>query len=253
MAAEPLAPILRAEEQRVVLGVESQGRSHDDGRREGDDDEREQKYRHQRAARAARLLLTREEIHGLERRARLAERYLRDGALLSVLDLEKLGRLEAEFVRDQVAGEVLAGVVVAQYGIVERLARERDLVLRRRQLFLELNHVLIRLQVGIGFREREQAPQRAAERRLGGRERLDGIGIGRVGGGFPEAGLRRVAGVDDGLESAALVAHVPFDGLDEVRNQVVAARQLDIDLRESVTHAVARVDEVVVNRDRVED
>ena len=63
----------------------------------------------------------------------------------------------------------------------------------------------------------------------------------------------RVPRLDHGLERAALVAHVAFDGLDQIRNQVVAARELHVDLRESVTHAVARAHEIVVHRDRVPD
>ena len=114
VAVEPLPPVLGAEEQRVVLGVQAQARGDDDRRRERDDDEREQEHADERAARAARLLLAREEVHGLSAATRSVERHLRYGALLGLLDLEVLGRLEAEVVRDQVAGEVLAGVVVAQ-------------------------------------------------------------------------------------------------------------------------------------------
>ena len=79
------------------------------------------------------------------------------------------------------------------------------------------------------------------------------LGIGGIRRGFLEARGCRVARVDHGLERAAFVAHVAFDGFDEVGNEVVAARELNVDLRESVTHAVARVDEIVVHRDRVPD
>ena len=65
MAVEPLPPVLRAEKQRVVLGVKAQARGDHDGRRERDDDERQQERADERATRAARLLLTREEVHGL--------------------------------------------------------------------------------------------------------------------------------------------------------------------------------------------
>ena len=43
--------------------------------------------------------------------------------------------------------------------------------------------------------------------------------------------------------------HVTFDGLDEVGNQVVATGQLDVDLGEAVSDAVALVDQSVVNTD----
>ena len=64
MAVEPLPPVLRAEEQRVVLGIQAQARDDDDRRRERDEDEREQEHADERTARAARLLLAREEVHG---------------------------------------------------------------------------------------------------------------------------------------------------------------------------------------------
>src|SRR5687767_13044079 len=79
----------------------------------------------------------------LTRRESSGERDLRYGALLGLADLEVLGSFEAEIVGNQIAGEVLAGVVVAEHGVIERLASERNFVLRRRQLFLQLKHVLI--------------------------------------------------------------------------------------------------------------
>ena len=65
VAAEPLAPALGAEKERVVLHVQAQ--TGGDGSRgdESDHDEREQKHEHEHAARAARLLLAREEVHAV--------------------------------------------------------------------------------------------------------------------------------------------------------------------------------------------
>jgi hypothetical protein len=45
------------------------------------------------------------------------------------------------------------------------------------------------------------------------------------------------------------VFHVAFDGLDEVRDQIMAASELHIDLREAVANAIALVDQSVVNAD----
>jgi hypothetical protein len=46
--------------------------------------------------------------------------------------------------------------------------------------------------------------------------------------------------------------HVALDGFDEIGDQVVAARQLNVDLREGIPDAVALVDQPVVNTDRPE-
>ena len=53
----------------------------------------------------------------------------------------------------------------------------------------------------------------------------------------------------DGLEGLALVRRVALDALDEVRNEVPAALELDLDLRPGVVDAVAVPDEPVVERD----
>jgi hypothetical protein len=52
---------------------------------------------------------------------------------------------------------------------------------------------------------------------------------------------------DDGLERLALVRQVALRRLDQVRDQVVPARQLDIDLRKRVARGVAGRDERVVD------
>ena len=64
-----------------------------------------------------------------------------------------------------------------------------------------------------------------------------------------EPAHRRVARLDDGLERFALVLDVALDGLDQVRDEVVAARELHVDLREGVLVAVTRADQAVVERD----
>ncbi len=78
------------------------------------------------------------------------------------------------------------------------------------------------------------------------------IGVGGVGFGRFQAGLGRVARIDDGFEGFAFVFHVSLNGFDEIRDQVVAARQLHVDLCERVTNPVALVDQPVVDADRPE-
>ena len=46
--------------------------------------------------------------------------------------------------------------------------------------------------------------------------------------------------------------HVALDRLDEVWDEVVAAGELHVDLRKRVLDAIAGIDEVVVNADRVQ-
>ncbi len=47
--------------------------------------------------------------------------------------------------------------------------------------------------------------------------------------------------------------HVAFDGFDEIRDQVVTAGQLHVDLREGILDPVALVDQPVVYADCPED
>ena len=58
--------------------------------------------------------------------------------------------------------------------------------------------------------------------------------------------MRDVAGSGDGFECFALVLHVGLRGFNEVRDKVVAAFELDIDLREGVFEAVPQSYEMVV-------
>src|SRR4029077_9752335 len=55
------------------------------------------------------------------------------------------------------------------------------------------------------------------------------------------------------VERLALVLQVALDRLDQVRDQVVAAPELDVDLRERVLEAVAQHDQAIVDRDRPDD
>lgn len=47
--------------------------------------------------------------------------------------------------------------------------------------------------------------------------------------------------------------HVTFDSFDEIRNQVIATRQLYIDLGEGIPDAISEIDESVVNTHCVQD
>ncbi len=76
MRANPLRPALVAEEQRIAVQVQAQPRAHDDGGSDGTRQECEQEQRHEHAARPSRLILAREEVHGLRQaRAQLKETF----------------------------------------------------------------------------------------------------------------------------------------------------------------------------------
>src|SRR5436190_9049606 len=105
-------------------------------------------------------------------RARL-ELYLRSLALLCRLGrLQQLGLTEAEHPGKDRIGERFALGVVFHHRIVERLARERDLVLGAGELFLDREHVLVRFQIRVPLGQREQLAEHPGQLALGLREAL---------------------------------------------------------------------------------
>ncbi len=140
--------------------------------------------------------------------------------------------------REQHAGEGRDADVLRLDGVVIVLPGEADLVLGRRQLFHQPGDVLLRAEIGIGFDQREQAAQRAAQRVLGLHRLLGGVG-----------GDRLIARRDDGRELALLDLHGVLDRIDEIGNEVVAALQLDIDLRPGIAHFLPAGNEAVIDAD----
>ena len=121
------------------------------------------------------------------------------------------------------------------------LATEADLVLRGGELLLQLNHILVRLQRGVCLYVGEEGAQRAAEHVLG--LRLCGgvaSGAGTHGGG---------ARGGNALKDALLKSHLPLHRLNEVRDQVIAALQLHLDLTERFVHAISTAHQSVKCRD----
>src|SRR4051812_7399805 len=150
------------------------------------------------------------------------------------LGLEVLPLGEVERTGQERARERLDLGVVAVHGVVVELPRVGDPVLAGGQLLLQVQKVLVRLQVRIGLGQGEDRLQRAAQHVLG-------LGLllwraGRHG---------RVAGCDHRLEGLALVGGVALDGLDQVRDEVVAPLELHVDLRPGVLHLVPQLDEAV--------
>ncbi len=98
-------------------------------------------------------------------------------------------------------------------------------------------------------KSRPRAPVRPDSAPLSG---LHGCGIAGIRGGLGLSGLGGIAGGDDGFESLALVLEVALGGFDEIRDEVVAALQLDVDLGEGVLEAVLEGDETIVLADHVQ-
>src|SRR5687768_263729 len=89
---------------------------------------------------------------------RSRERHLGRLALRGIGDVEVLAPPEAEHRRDEVRRERLPLLLVPPHAVVEVLATEPDLVLRARQLLLELPEVRVRLELRIRLGERKQPP-----------------------------------------------------------------------------------------------
>ena len=164
-----------------------------------------------------------------------------DRSLSILAGLEELPRREAEEPRDDQRRERLLARVEAQHGRVVVPAGGGDLVLGVRQLLLELHEVLGRAELRIRLRDGEQPAERRPEHvvRLGRRLRA---------GGAHDRGARPCHLVED----LALVRRVPLHGLHEVRDEVGAATQLDVDVRPARLGLVADADEAVVRVDDVQ-
>src|SRR5882672_773415 len=99
---------------------------------------------------------------------KLRERDLRRLALFRRFGRgEQLGRPEVEHAGEDAVGEGLALGVVVHHRVVERLAREGDLVLRAGEFLLQREHILVGLQVRVGLGEGEHLTEHAGKRALG--------------------------------------------------------------------------------------
>src|ERR1043165_3491691 len=163
---------------------------------------------------------------------------------------EQLGRAEVEHAGEDAVGERLARGVVVHHRVVERLAREGDLVLGAGELLLQREHVLVGFQVRVRLGEGEHLAEHAGQRALGLAQLLHRRWIAGRGGRSEGGALCGIARLDHRLERLALVLNVALRRLDQVRNQVVAALELHVDLREGVLEAVPERDQPVVDRDR---
>lgn len=175
------------------------------------------------------------------------ERDLRGDLFDGIFDLEELGGGEAESVRDEDLREDFTAVVIEQDGVVEGLAGEGDAVLGRRELFHQGTHGGVGLELRILLGDDHESTEGTAQAGFGLAEVAHGGRVVRVAG-EADVGLGGLgAGFDDGRERAALVGHVAFGGLDEIRDQVVAALELHVHLGKGVLTGVTQRDEAVVD------
>ena len=93
----------------------------------------------------------------------------------------------------------------------------------------------------------EAAPQRSRQSLLRPRQGFHGFRIGWIGCRCLESGNSRIAGVGHGFEGFPLMLHVTLGGFNQVRNQVVAPLQLDVDVAPRGVDPVTAADEPVVD------
>src|SRR3954464_5052158 len=146
---------------------------------------------------------------GAAKDAASLETHLRRLALLGRFGrFEQLRRAEAERAGEYRRRQRFAPRVVFHHRVVIGLPRKGHLIGGDRELFLESEHVLVRLEIGILLEHRDQPPERAAEHAFRAPKRLHRR---RVAG----ARRRRLRGTDGAaarldhrVERAALVLHV---------------------------------------------
>ena len=146
--------------------------------------------------------------------------------------------MESEHVGENIRREGLYGIVQLTRCGVEVTACSSNLVLDVGNLRLQLQEVLICLQVGIGLYRYLQSCQCTRQRILSLDLVVDG---GSVHGSGTSLG--------DTLQQLFLVLGITLYGGHQLRNQVVALLQLDIDVSEGILTIVTQFHEVVVDAD----
>ncbi len=154
-------------------------------------------------------------------------------------EIEEGFRPEAEGFGEQHGREGLdAGIVLADRAVVEA-PRRGDLAFDIGELLLQFEEVLVRLQVGIGLRNGDQAAERA-------RQGLLGLGLLRRtlrGGDRGRARLHHL------VERALLMGRIALHRLDEIGNEVMALLHLHVDIGEGLLDALSQADEAVIGHD----
>src|SRR3989442_11455942 len=121
------------------------------------------------------------------------------------LELEVLPRSLPDELRCEHLREAADVGVVAVCGLIVVLARHGDAVLRPLKLVLQRAEVLVRLELGVVLRDREQPAQRRGEGGVGGRHLLEVARLDRARQLGPRLGDRG--------EDRLLLLGVPLHGL----------------------------------------
>ena len=169
-----------------------------------------------------------------------------------VFDFQQFGDAEAEHARDDVGRELFDGAVVFGDAVVVVLAREGDAVFGRGDFFAQRGELVVRLEVGVVLEGGVEAAEACAQGLFGRGECAHAGAAAAAFGVFQGVG-GVVARGDDRGQRFLFVLQVFARDFDEVRDEVVAAGELDVNLRESVFRVVAVVDEAVVNGDARND
>ena len=165
----------------------------------------------------------------------MSELHLRNFAIGRIDDLPEIGFGKPEHPGDDVRREERDCGIVVRRGVVVVLTRKRDLVLSRSEFLLQMQEILIRLELRIGFDLDHQPAQNAGQ-------------LGFSGDLFAGSGRRKRVGTGlrDLLKDGTLVTGISLDRLDEIRDQVVALFQCHTDAALALFDTVAFGDEVIV-------
>jgi hypothetical protein len=150
------------------------------------------------------------------------------------LDGEELGWPEGEGPRDQQVREGIDARVVDPYGAVVETARVLQVILDLDEVALQLQEVAVCLELGPGLGQGDQPVQPdfhlALDPRLFGRR---------------TERRRARAQFRDRLERGPLVARIGLHCLDQLRDQLVPARELHVDIAPRRAHLVTLAHQAV--------
>lgn len=161
---------------------------------------------------------------------------------LAISDFEEFTLGEIEQTRDDIAREHIDLVVERQHIAIIEAAGGLDLVFRVGEFALQLKEILVGLEIRVGLRDCEQAFQRI-------REHVFGLRLVRSGTRLHSSSTGR----GHFFKHAGFVRSIAFDRIDEIRNQIIAALELHVDIAPGFADAVAESDETVEEHDDVED
>ena len=154
--------------------------------------------------------------------------------------LEELELVITHWPRDEVRGNRRdRGIEIAHDGVVVAPGI-LDSVFYGSELCLEIAESAGRLELRVGFDRHSKSAQRGRELALG---------LRACGGSGALRGDCVRSGLGYRVESSALVGGVAFYGLDQIRDEISAAFELDVDVGPGVLGADSEGDESVVEDD----